>query len=337
MQTPRRSLTLVCTIAISLGSNSCGHLPGTQPAPAIVWVIAAAGVNQTAAIDELAPPPVQLAGRLLVIDSTSLRPIVPSPLSTGTSDSHEQFDFSRIAVVTTYQGARYHPESIRSLSDDSQVMGQAASAIANAVMTVGNGLFLDFQDAAPDDLPRIAAITRAIADSAHVRRVAPIGIVVPPGDTVAYPTAVLARTADFIVVRLYGEHRPGTAPGPTTSPEWIARELGLRAKEIGVKRLVAELALFGYRWDSNGRAETITFAQAQALVASESGSFRRDPPTGLLTARGRNGWTVWVPDGLSIASLVATVRKTGVNRFALSGVSGADPDVWVRLPAAIRR
>lgn len=243
---------------------------------------------------------------------------------------------SRIAVVTTYEGSRYHPETLRALFEDPQVMGRAAAAIASSVPLAGNGLFLDFQNVGPDDIRGLAELTRSIADSARAARIAPIGVIVSASDTVGYPTTILARSADFLVVRLNGEHGPGTAPGPLLSPEWAARSIGMRTREIGANRIVAELPLFGYRWERDGRVSPITFAAAQTLVLSEAGTFRRDPPTGLLTAAGRDGWTVWVPDGRSVATMIGFVRRSGVTRFALAGLAGSDPDIWVRLPAAIR-
>ncbi len=321
------SALVLCSFVLA-----CRTPPGSRPAATIVWTIAAPG------IDGFDPPGrgdaevSRLSGGLLVIDSTSLRPVLRSDPSLLAADPR----ISRIAVVTTFQGSRYHPETLRALFEDVQVMGRASGAIATSVPLAGNGLFLDFQNAGPGDIRGIAALTRSIADSARAARVAPIGVIVPAGDTVGYPTAILARSADFLVVRLNGEHGPGTAPGPLASPEWIARSIGMRSREIGANRIVAELPLFGYRWDRSGRASPITFAAAQALVISEAGSFRRDPPTGLLTAVGREGWTVWVPDGRSIAMLIGVVRRSGVNRFALAGPAGADPEVWVQLPAAIR-
>lgn len=306
-------------LSLAIGSTliSCTLVHRERPAPATVWAIAAAA--------------------LVTIDSTSLRPVLASAASDNPAEPRGEARLPRIATVSTYQGSRYHPETIRSLADDPQVMATAAGAISKAVATVGDGVFLDFQNASPDDLQRLVDISRSIADSARARGISPIGIVVPPGDTVSYPTAVLSRAADFIVVRLYGEHRPGTPAGPTSSPEWILRQLAMRSVDVGANRLVAELALFGYLWDSDGGARSVTFAEAQALVAAESGSFRRDETSGLLTASGRRGWTVWIPDAQSIVSMVRTARTTGVNRFALAGVEGADPEVWVRLGAAIRR
>ncbi len=311
---------------------ACGRLPRGSPPPATVWLLRNfdEGVTQTA--PALPPGIAGFVGPLIVVDSESLAPLP------GAGDDHPPPGTSRVALVTTYQGARYHPESIRGLTDDSVAATQFAGAMTRMAAAASNGLFIDFQGGTPDELTRTTALLRSIADSARARNLSPVGIVVPPGDTVGYPTAILARTADLIVVRLAGEHRSGTAPGPLASPEWITRQIGLRASEIGVSRLVAELPLFGYLWDATGAVRRITYSEAQSLVERQAGVFRRDAASGSLTASSaRDGWTIWIGDAQTLEQLVGVARRAGVKRFALLGVEGADPAIWTQLPAALTR
>jgi Predicted glycosyl hydrolase len=197
------------------------------------------------------------------------------------------------------------------------------------------GLFIDFQGDTPDELKGTTSLSRTIADSARAKNLSPIGVVVPPGDTIGYPTALLARTFDFIVIRLHGEHRAGTAPGALVSPEWMSRQIGIRASGIGANRLVAELPLFGYRWDRNGAVTRITYGDAQALVRSEAGTFRRDPATGSLTASStRNGWTIWLQDASTLEKLIAVARRAGINALLCSAptapIRTSGPDCLTR-------
>lgn len=256
-------------------------------------------------------------GGIIVIDSVALRPVVVA-----------KGDSMRTGVVTTYQGGRYHPETIRALADDSIVLAASARSIIATSPGIGTRLMLDFQEITPNDLPALAALVRAIHAEASARGTGrPLGIVVPPGDTVSYPTVVLARLAELIVVRLHGEHRAGTSPGPSATREFIAREIGIRSRAMGTSRLVAELPLFGYRWERDGAARPITYLEARALVVGEAGVFRRDPASRFLTATGRDGWTVWVPDAASVEFMIAAVRQRGINRIVLAGTNGADPGV----------
>ena len=326
-----RIVKCVLLAAFAVAVAGCGRLPGREPPPATVWILPStarsAGSPRTVSTDVAA-----FVGRLIVIDSSTISPV----LTLAEPDVAQ--GVSKIAVVTTFQGNRYHPDGIRALTEDLAASSAFASRVASAAAQGGNGLFVDFQGSTPDDLTGSTAILRAIGDSARARGISPIGVIVPPGDTIGYPTAILARTFDLIVVRLNGEHRNGTSPGPLLSPEWMARQIGMRASEIGVNRVVAELPLFGYKWDRNGIATLITFADAQALVRAEAGVFRRDPASGSITASStRNGWTIWMSDATTLERLVAVARRAGVRRFALLAPEGADPEIWTRLPAALKR
>lgn len=241
------------------------------------------------------------------------------------------------AIVTTYQGSRYHPETIRALGEDTVALASAAGAVAReAASRMARTLFMDFQGMASSDLPSLVAFIRALNDSSRRHLSGRSVLIVPYGDTVAYPTRTLAAVAPTIAVKLYGEHRPGTAPGALTSPEWINRQLGLRAVDAGVNRLMAELPLFGYQWQRDGSARLISYADASRIVSAEANSFRRDQPSGFLTAAGRDGWTIWIPDAQTVEKMLRVVRRAGISRVMLTGMDGADPDLWVRLPA-IRR
>ncbi|MEO5903840.1 MAG: hypothetical protein ABIQ55_07515 [Gemmatimonadaceae bacterium] len=314
-----------------MATADCGRLPGRQPPPATVWILPS-NSRATGSARALPAEVAAFQGSLIVIDSSTLSPVL------GLAQPDESGGASRIAVVTTFDGNRYHPEGIRALTEDVAVSGAFASRVATAVAQRGNGMFVDFQGSTPDELIGSTSILRAIGDSARARGILPIGVIVPPGDTIGYPTAILARSFDLIVVRLHGEHRNGTSPGALLSPEWMTRQIGMRASEIGINRIVAELPLFGYKWDRAGVATQIAFADAQALVRSEAGVFTRDPASGSLTASSvRNGWTIWIQDATTLERLVALARRAGVRRFALLGPEGADPDIWVRLPAALKQ
>ncbi len=312
----QRALLAVAAIAPA----ACTKAGTPKPSREIRWYLAVPQIS-TETTSRVAPGE-QLAslGTLVTIDSASLRPVVVRRSASGPS------------TITTYQGSRYHQESIRALVNDSAVMANTALAIVGASQS--DAMILDFQGATPNDLPGMVEMVRAIRLAARSREHARIVMIVPPGDTVSYPTSILARVADILMIRLHGEHRPGTSAGPLNTPEFIAREIGLRTRTVGATRLGVELPLYGYRWSADGSAHSITYEDAQALVRAESGVFTRDPPSQFLTARGRNGWTVWVPDSRTVQSMIAAVRRRGVSVFALAGTDGADPAI---LPTDVRR
>lgn len=322
--------TTLCAL-IAAGVVACSRLPGREPPPATVWILPST-IRTPGSARSVPAEIAAFQGSLIVIDSSTLSPV----LSLAQPDASA--GASRISVVTTFQGNRYHPEGIRALTEDAAASAAFASRVASAVAQGGNVMFVDFQGSTPDELSANTSILRTIGDSARAHGVAPIGVIVPPGDTIGYPTAILARTFDLIVARLNGEHRNGTSPGALLSPEWITRQIGMRASAVGINRIVAELPLYGYKWDRSGLATVITFAEAQALVRSEAGVFRRDQASGSITASSvRSGWTIWIEDATTLERLVTAARRAGVRRFALLAPEGADPEIWTRLPAALRR
>lgn len=303
---PRRSGRALA-YALILIVPACGRLPNRKPDPITLWLVTSS----------------------IVIDSLTLRPIPGEPAVDHLS--------AQVSSVTTFQGSRYHPETVRALADDPQILGKTAGSIASAVSLVSKGSFIDFQGAHPDELRSVTAMARAFADSARAHAISPIGILVPPSDTVAFPTSVFARSMDYIVLRLGGEHRPGTSSGAPASPNFITRQIGIRSREIGSSRLIIDIPLSGFIWDRNGTATVITFAAAQARVAAESGSFTRDATSGYLTATGRDGWTLWVPDARTIDTIIGTARISGISRVSLSNLSGAAPDIAAWIQSTLKR
>lgn len=236
---------------------------------------------------------------------------------------------ARVAVVTSFQGSRYHPETVRALAADSQALGATAGAVASLARAMtARAVVIDLQAMTPNDIRGLVQVTRAFADSARAYVLGPIGFVVPAADTAGYPGMLIARTANLIVVRLEGEHRPGTSPGAFASEQWLARHVGARAAEVGASRVVAELPVTGYRWSRDGSASRITYRQALAAVLTEGTAFRRDPASRALQAAStRDGWEIWINDHETIEFLISTARKSGVNRFLVTGMDGADPEV----------
>ncbi len=321
--------------AVAILSMSCGRLPAAMSVPPTIWLMPLHEATEPASIE---PP----ANGFIVLDSVSFRPIpgiaagIPGPGSRSpTRDSTPASPSGRVAGVTTFQGARYHPETVRALAADSLALGATAGAVAAMASSMAaDGLIIDFQGMNPVDIRGLIGVSRALADSARKYVLGPIGFVVPAADTAGYPGALISRTANLVVVRLDGEHRPGTAPGAFASAQWLVRHLGARAAEVGASRIVAELPLSGYRWARDGTAMRTTWEQARAAVLSDGTAFSRDPTSrALKAASSRDGWEIWINDHETIEFLISAARRIGVNRFVIAGAEGADPEAWARIRA----
>jgi len=289
----------------------------------------------------------------ITIDSISIRPISTASVSftpalaragrCGDSSPPAALDSVNnprpVAVVTSFQGARYHPEVVRALGESPEALTVAAGVITRVLTAEGaRGVILDFQGMTPEDIQTLVDVSRTIADSVRAHSQNQIGIIIPAADSSGYPARILGRVAEVLVVRLFPEHGPGTPAGPIVSPPWFARRLGARAGETGVNRIVAGLPADGVLWDNRGGARHITYAEAVRLAEGASTPIVRDPASGNLHARStRDGWELWVTDHELIQTLIAEGRRIGVTRFALFGLDGADPLLWQMLPQLVKR
>ena len=311
---------------------ACVRAPSGPPPAVAIWYVPAPQLSNETIARLPSGSAVPGLGTLIGIDSTSFRPTILRQGGSGYSanagdrGANTVAHFLRPAFITTWQGQRYHPETIRTLAIDTAVLAIAANRLVDAVGDAR--VILDFQSGTPEDIPELVDVVRSVGEALRARQERSVALVVPAEDTVAYPTAVLARVADVLVLRLHGEHRPGTAPGPLATPESIARAIGTRARVAGASRLGAELPLFGYIWRPDGTAAAITFRDAEALVRAEAGVFTRDPPSSFLTARGRDGWTIWIPDATTVRAMTRAVQRRGIRWIALAGPEGADASIF---------
>jgi hypothetical protein len=308
----RRSL-ITLTLAVV---GACGKVPSVPVPNAAIWFVASPVLrDDTSGVD--------MKGGLVRLDTGTIRPVLAMRSSAQ--------PLVTVATFTTYQGSRYHADMMRAVIDDSAVVQPFARAVVTASMNAGKGLLIDAQEMSSADFGKFFDFLRGLASAARDRGRTPFGIFVPAGDTVAYPTLQLARAADVIVVRFGLEHRPGTPAGPPATQDFIRRELGIRSNGLGASRLAAEFPLYGYIWNSDGTARIVTYGEASTMLLQEAGAFRRDEASGYLTAALRNGSTMWIPDAVTIRSLIAVAQSRGVNTIALSGITGADPSL---LPSA---
>jgi spore germination protein len=293
-----------------------------------------------------------IVNQWITLDSISIRPISSAPVSfspalgragrCGENPSRAAGDSvspRRVAVVTSFQGARYHPEVVRALGESPEALTVGAGMITRLLTAEGaRGVILDFQGMTAEDLQTLMDVSRTIGDSIRSRGQNQIGIMIPAADSSGYPARILGRVAEVLVVRLFPEHGPGTPSGPIVSPAWFARQLGARAGETGVNRIVAGIPADGVLWNNRGQARHITYAEALRLAEGASTPIARDPASGNLHATSaRDGWELWVADHELIETLIAEGRRIGVTRFALFGLDGADPLLWQVLPQLVKR
>lgn len=262
----------------------------------------------------------------VTLDSLSFRPV---RLYQDTTARDPSLAGRRMALITTYEGSRFHPEIIRGLGSSGEVAAITAGAVAAVIDSGGySGVVIDFEGMTTRDLDALRLVTRAVSDSLRAHGVTTIAIAVPAADTAAYPGALLLEAGDVIMPLLYDQHWSASPPGPIASPEWVRRQLGMRVAEVGAERIVAALPVYGYRWRRAAETEVISFEDARRLSVMTNTALTRDLGSATLNASSPEGWEVWVSDRVLVETLVRDARRLGVTTFALWRLGLEDPSVW---------
>ncbi|MDQ6718898.1 MAG: hypothetical protein M3Z17_11220 [Gemmatimonadota bacterium] len=311
---------------LALVTSECVHLPATPRDAVSYWGFAAPWDPRSAAsiADHSAALSVLVSG-WITLDSASFRPLQLYP------DTAKSQATSRFALVTTYQGDRFHPEVLRGLASDARILAAAAGAIGTLVEEGRyKGVVLDFEGLTSRDLDVLLASVKAVADSSRAHGAPTVVVAVPAADTAGYPGALLLGSANFLMPMLYDEHWSGSAPGPVAEPEWALRYLAARAAEVGATKIIAALPVYGYRWRTNAPTEIVSYDDARRLSETTNTPLTRDPASGSLHAVSPQGWEIWMSDRGLLDTLVQQSRRIGVRSFALWRLGLEDPAIWDR-------
>lgn len=326
-----RHRTLLPLLVLAALPAACRRVPGSVGVPTQLWAVTEAAPDERGVIPEHL---VQLFSRVadewILLDSASFRPFVQIPRHAQAPAASQvgglRTQRCRMSVVSNRHGS-YQRETVRGLGTDSNATKSVADSVTRILLRSGAcAILLDFQGLAGDDVPALMALSSVLSESFRSEiRGGQVAILVPPGDTAGYPTGLLARAADHIVVRLFDEHGPGTAPGPTATPQWAGRRLGERSAAIGASRIVAGLPLHGWVWNRDGSTRRVTLEEARRLAAAAGVPVSRDEASRALhAASDREGWVLWVGDHETLGAIVGEARQVGITRFALLGITRSD-------------
>jgi peptidoglycan-N-acetylglucosamine deacetylase len=329
---PRKPLT-VAALVLGLALSACGklewlrNLPFHSPPREEFWAFTApwdprSTESAVANRDKLD----MLVTGWVVIDSLRYIPVLDFG---DTLARARPYGPAYAMLVTTYQGSRFHPETVRALASDSALLAEMTSRLARVALSYGyRTVVLSFEGMSGQDLPALLIVVRAIRDATRRLGIPSTGITVPVGDTAAYPGRLLLSAADYLVAMVYDQHWPSSRPGPIAAPDWAARMLAVRVAEVGGNRVVAAFPFYGYRWSKGAEAEMVGFEDAQTLAQREGTVLRREPSSQTLRLVSPQGWEVWVADAVLAQALIREARKVGVSRFAFWRLGLEDATVW---------
>lgn len=306
---------------------ACTHFPSQPRGEADYWGFTGPWDRRSdASVERHGTSLARIITGWIALDTTSFLPVQLYRDSIGNDPAVAA---RAMALITSYNGSRFHPEVIRGLGSNAQATGTTAGAIASLVDSGRyRGVVMDFEGMTSRDLDQLLAFTRAVADSVRAHGVSTVVIAVPAGDTAAYPAALLLQSADLIMPILYDQHWSTSPPGPMASPEWVTRNLGTRVAEVGAARIVAAFPLYGYRWRKSAETEVISFEDARRLTTMTNTALTRDHASATLHATSPEGWELWVSDRVLLETLVRGARQLGVRTFALWRLGLEDQAVW---------
>jgi peptidoglycan-N-acetylglucosamine deacetylase len=307
--------------------SACLNLPPTPSTPVDYWGFTGPWDRRSdMSVAQYGSSLARVISGWIALDTTSF---MPEQLYPDTIVADSVASERSMALITSYNGNRFHPEIIRGLGGSPEAAALTAGAIASLVDSGGyRGVVMDFEGMTPRDLDALLSVTRAVSDSVRAHGVHTVVIAVPAGDTAAYPAALLLQSADLIMAMLYDQHWGGSPAGPIASPDWVARNLGTRVAEVGAARIVAAFPLYGYRWRKSAETEVISFDDARRLTTMTNTRLIRDHASSTLHASSPEGWELWVSDHVLLDTLVREARQLGVRSFALWRLGLEDPAVW---------
>src|SRR5687768_10787101 len=161
------ALRVLKTIVAVLATG-CARAPSQPPSPLAIWYVPAPNLSNEAIARLPSRTDVPGLGTLIGIDSTSFRPTILRRGGSGyderrvTDSSWAVIHPVRPAFITTWQGQRYHPETIRTLAMDSAVLATTASRLVSEAGDASARVILDFQSTTPDDIPELVEVVRSV-------------------------------------------------------------------------------------------------------------------------------------------------------------------------------
>jgi spore germination protein len=220
----------------------------------------------------------------------------------------------------------YEPLAYRTLRSPENV-DRAAAGLAHDVRHQGwNGVSVDLESLTPRDR---GGLTRFVSDLRSDLPVADSLTICLQASTSlsgyrasGYDLRQLASRADQIVLMTYDDHGPWeNAPGPIGPLSWQRASLHALERVVPAAHVFLGVADYAYAWRPHSN-DSLSVAQARALVAHWHAQARWVDRAGEWTAHLRDGSTVWWSDARSISRRLSLARTLGVHGIAVWSLAG---------------
>jgi spore germination protein len=308
---------------------ACGSLPAKKKT-VTVWLQAndwEAGLasisNNRDYITEISP------AWFWALPDSSIMPIPAAPVDDQKlSDLLRDYPIRLKPIISnvTPQGAQ--PDWLRELLGNPQMRNRMAANIANLVLTKNyDGIDLDFEGLAPNELPGLVDLVEELSRRLHEQnKTLAVTLQTTLAEGALASWQRIGDSADTVQIMLYSEHHERTGPGALASLTWIEPRLEQVLRVIPADKLQAGALVVAYSWSSSG----VRSGTWQGLVASHL-------QKGIEVNRNPDDWSpwlqlndiqIWYEDQLSMRRKLELYRDNRLQGVAIWRAGGEDPAIW---------
>ncbi|PWK12844.1 S-layer homology domain-containing protein [Tumebacillus permanentifrigoris] len=226
------------------------------------------------------------------------------------------------------------------LSQPAQRQKLVSDLIGYAQQYGVDGLNIDFEGLIGSDRADFTAFIQELSSAAHVQGLK-ISVDLPPNFhteiSAAYDYAVLAQSADYLVLMGYDEHWNGSPrAGSVSSLPWLKKGIDSFLAAMPATKVIVGLPLYTRDWYSASSGKTLSqeLTLPQQTTRLANASYIWDASVGQYVATYQQKGlthTVWVEDARSLALKYSIALDRGVAGVAYWRIGGETVDVWTSL------
>ncbi|WP_241676482.1 glycosyltransferase [Flavobacterium pectinovorum] len=192
------------------------------------------------------------------------------------------------------------------------------------------GINIDFEEFKENSDEPIIAFQKELYEKLHAQ-----GLIVTQdimADNGDFNIKALAKYNDYMFLMAYDEHYAGSVPGAISSQKWTERILDEIAKEIPSDKIILCFAGYGYDWEQNKEAITVTYDEALSLAKQYGATITFDNTTynnsfSYKDGRG-NKHQVYFTDAATNFNTIRFADEYGTAGTALWRLGSEDGRLW---------
>ena len=194
------------------------------------------------------------------------------------------------------------------------------------------GVLVDIESLTPADDGAYLSFLADIRSALHASGMRLV-VAIPSGSQ-AYHVSMIADMADAVLVVMYGEHFPGSGPGPLASQQWFEDTLTHYAGAIPRDKLIVGIGSFGLDWQTSptGTAAGLSFDDVMSIASHVGASPILSPIARNMTFAYKDdaGLThdVWFLDSATAWNEWKRIQEAQVLGTAVWRLGSEDPTIW---------